>query len=176
MSKLLTGRRFGKLTVLSLHSTRHSESYWLCLCDCGHKKTIRGNSLLHGHTRSCGCLRKEISAKIGGNHSEVHGQTLNGKWTPEYTAYVNAKKRCSNPRHPFFKNYGAVGIQFLFDSFDDFLAAVGMRPSPKHSLGRYLDSGNYELGNCDWQNRAEQEAEKKGKRAMLAYRNRRAAA
>jgi len=56
------------------------------------------------------------------------------------------------------------------DGFIHFLADMGERPSSKHSLGRYLDVGNYELGNCAWQTRAEQEAEKKGKKAMMQFR------
>ena len=32
---------------------------WLCSCKCGNTKRIYEGSLLHGKTRSCGCLRKE---------------------------------------------------------------------------------------------------------------------
>lgn len=54
----LTGNRYGKLIVLSRceSPTPDGEILWLCLCDCGKTKTIRGNSLRAGRTRSCGCL------------------------------------------------------------------------------------------------------------------------
>lgn len=60
--KDLTGKRFGRLVVISRDeemSKKHHRSYWLCLCDCGKKKIIAGLSLSNGATKSCGCLRNE---------------------------------------------------------------------------------------------------------------------
>jgi len=31
---------------------------WNCVCDCGNKKTVPGNDLRRGGTKSCGCLLK----------------------------------------------------------------------------------------------------------------------
>lgn len=68
MSKLidLTGRRFGKLTVIKRAGTyRPPDSLestfptWLCKCDCGRETIAYGNNLRAGTTRSCGCLRKK---------------------------------------------------------------------------------------------------------------------
>lgn len=56
--KDLAGQRFGKLIAL-----RHVEgpfgqnARWKCLCDCGKETITRGNRLVQGSTRSCGCLR-----------------------------------------------------------------------------------------------------------------------
>lgn len=49
----LTGRRFGKLTVVSYAGS----SYWDCKCECGRETTVLGARLLDGQTKSCGCLR-----------------------------------------------------------------------------------------------------------------------
>ena len=38
-------------------SRRH---YWLCRCDCGKEKTVEESHLKTGHTKSCGCYRKEL--------------------------------------------------------------------------------------------------------------------
>lgn len=62
----LSGRVFGKLTVLALHHVRQrSESekriirrmrMWLCRCECGKQKVIPQENLMRGDTRSCGCI------------------------------------------------------------------------------------------------------------------------
>lgn len=53
----LTGKRFGHLTVLSADKGK-SRSYWVCRCDCGKICSIQSGHLKDGHTKSCGCLRK----------------------------------------------------------------------------------------------------------------------
>ena len=70
MSKLidLTGKKFGRLTVLERHGTWHApcgqtDPLWLCRCECGVELLVRGISLRSGNTRSCGCLRSEIHAE-----------------------------------------------------------------------------------------------------------------
>lgn len=68
----LTGRRFGRLTVLERSPENHESPcgtktlLWICLCDpelggCGCKCVVLSKSLLGGRTRSCGCLRSESS-------------------------------------------------------------------------------------------------------------------
>ena len=54
----LTGKRFGKLEVIERTPSQQRFAYWKCKCDCGIEKNIRGGSLIHGITKSCGCLRK----------------------------------------------------------------------------------------------------------------------
>lgn len=45
---------------------RHAHSF-KCQCDCGNKVTVRGQNLLNGSTKSCGCLAKETCSKNGKN-------------------------------------------------------------------------------------------------------------
>ena len=68
----LTGQRFGRLIVIK--RVRQDEvdirfsgscAYWLCRCDCGTETVVSSSCLLHGTTKSCGCLRKE---KAGENN------------------------------------------------------------------------------------------------------------
>lgn len=67
----LIGQRFGRLVVLERaddeidkKSGKH-KTRWLCQCDCGNKKIVRGASLTSGRVKSCSCLHKEVSRKLG---------------------------------------------------------------------------------------------------------------
>jgi len=59
----LVGERFGRLIVLERAENRGGTTAWLCRCDCGVEKAIRGKGLTSGKTRSCGCLQKERVSK-----------------------------------------------------------------------------------------------------------------
>jgi hypothetical protein len=63
----LTGRRFGRLTVLRraipTRVTKRLGAWWLCKCECGNEKIIHGDLLRNGTTVSCGCYIREITAK-----------------------------------------------------------------------------------------------------------------
>lgn len=61
----LTGKQFGRLTVISIHKREYSkETYWKCLCSCGNKKIVSARSLRSNKTTSCGCYHKEIIQSI----------------------------------------------------------------------------------------------------------------
>lgn len=69
MSKLkdLTGQTFGRLTVISrlpnyIQPNGRSRTRWLCQCECGNQYIGDGSHLLHGNTKSCGCLHRETSS------------------------------------------------------------------------------------------------------------------
>ena len=55
----LCGEKFGNLTVLSKSDDRGNRNQikWNCLCDCGNKHTVTGESLRHGKSKSCGCIK-----------------------------------------------------------------------------------------------------------------------
>lgn len=61
----LTDQRFGRLVVLAYHGNNpaNSNAMWLCQCDCGNKTVVDGVRLRSGITKSCGCLRKDLSSK-----------------------------------------------------------------------------------------------------------------
>lgn len=80
--------------------------------------------------------------------------------TPEYKCWQQLKARCLNPNHRAYADYGGRGIQVhcpWVTSFEVFLADVGVRPTPKHSLDRYPDvNGHYAPNNVRWATDKEQ--------------------
>ncbi|KRK97834.1 hypothetical protein FD04_GL000806 [Secundilactobacillus odoratitofui DSM 19909 = JCM 15043] len=61
----LSNQRFGRLVVIERASkiAKNGNVCWVCLCDCGNQVIAEGYSLRKGITRSCGCLRRDISRK-----------------------------------------------------------------------------------------------------------------
>jgi 5-methylcytosine-specific restriction endonuclease McrA len=56
----LVGQRFDRLVVNSLDHYSNKQRYWKCVCDCGNEAIINTAALLNGHTKSCGCIHKEL--------------------------------------------------------------------------------------------------------------------
>lgn len=73
----LTGKKFGKLTVIERFSQNDKENkpMWKCKCECGNIIIVRGKGLRNGHTTSCGCYHKSICGKL--NFKDITGQTFN---------------------------------------------------------------------------------------------------
>jgi|HubBroStandDraft_5_1064220.scaffolds.fasta_scaffold301952_2 hypothetical protein len=72
-----------------------------------------------------------------------HGETANGKTSPEYRAYTKAKYRCENPNIDVYEHYGGRGIKFLFTSFAQFKECLGPHPGKGYSIDRIDNDGNY---------------------------------
>ena len=68
----LTGKRFGRLLVIKMTTTKKSENYpygvgvWECQCDCGKIVTRQTRSLIRKGSNSCGCLKLEKMRKAPG--------------------------------------------------------------------------------------------------------------
>ena len=162
----LIGSTFGFLTVIGpggwYTSPRgHRRRLALCSCVCGNTIKTRTSSLRSGHAISCGCAHDEARAR-GGRNRRTHGESRNRysrNYVPEYVAWSAMIQCCTNPNDKRWKWYGGRGIKVSdrwLNSYEAFLADVGRRPSPLHSLGRYPDNdGNYEPGNVRWMTRSE---------------------
>lgn len=80
--------------------------------------------------------------------------------TSEYVAYDNAKRRCTKPSHPRYVDWGGRGIEFRFNSFEEFFTELGPRPVGL-TLDRRDNDGHYEKGNVRWATRGEQQRNKR---------------
>lgn len=143
----MTGKKCGRLTVISRDSQNKNEAMWICHCECGTVHVCTGASLRGGSTTSCGCRNREMTAERN-RRSAAHGKTYSRTWN----SWCAMLTRCSNPNSIDYKNYGGRGISVCerWKDFTSFLADMGERP-PGTSLDRYPDkNGNYELGNCRW--------------------------
>jgi len=138
-----TGNVYGKLTVIEFSHVK-SEIYWRCRCECGNATLVAGSKLRRGSTQSCGCNRETQ----GGGHG-----------TPEYRSWREMKRRCYNSSYREYHLYGGRGIAICDrwrTSFTNFLADMGPKPSPLHSIDRLDNDGNYEPDNCRWTTPMEQ--------------------
>lgn len=139
----ISGQRFGRLRAVSL--ARKNPTVWLCVCDCGNECKPHLSGLRSGRTQSCGCLQRERT----GNAARTHGKS----WKiPEYNIWVCIRTRCNNPRVAAYERYGGRGIKVCerWNRFENFLADMGSRPSPAHSIERKDNDGDYTPDNCVW--------------------------
>lgn len=83
---------------------------------------------------------------------------------PEYGSWAAMIKRCTDPNHVGYGNYGGRGITVCdrwLDSFDAFVEDMGPKPTPSHSIDRVDVNGNYEPANCRWATPVEQRANRR---------------
>lgn len=77
-------------------------------------------------------------------------------------------QRCTNTKSRAYSYYGGRGISVCarWRVFANFFADMGLKPSPKHSIDRINNNGNYEPGNCRWAVRRTQQRNMRSNRAL----------
>ena len=168
MSKLinLTGKRFGRLTVLEKveNKGKTTNARWLCLCDCGNTTEVLGTTLRRGESTSCGCYRAEYWRERQKKHGES-GTRLATEW-------YAMRERCRR-NIPHFKYWAGRGIKVCeewensFESFRDW--ALGNGYKDNLTLDRIDNDKGYSPDNCRWVTKAEQNKNRRpyGKKARM---------
>lgn len=165
----LTGQKFGRWTVLKEDGRdERGRALWLCRCDCGTERAVKGWRLREGTNRSCGCLRREKSAARG-REKATHGMSQ----TRIYNTWKNMIQRTTDPKAMSYQHYGGRGIKVCerWQSLDGFLADMGPTYADDLTIERIDVDGDYEPGNCRWATVAEQARNKRNTR-LLEYRGR----
>ncbi len=91
------------------------------------------------------------------------------KRPPELDAYRAAQQRCTNPNNKDYLTYGARGIEFRFQSFEEFFVELGPKPSPDHMLDRKENNGHYEPGNVRWVTSSDSAKNRRNTRTQEGY-------
>lgn len=150
----MTGKKFGKWTVLSLaEPIKDKRGYnvhrWNCRCECGVEKCVIGTTLRNGRSSSCGCdvgQRSDTARRLFTTHSESKSRL--------YKIWAGMRKRCYNKNSSNYSNYGARGITVCaewndsYEAFRDWSIENGY--ADNLSIDRIDVDGNYEPCNCRW--------------------------
>jgi hypothetical protein len=140
------GQKFNKLkTIARAGKDKHGRFLWRCKCECGNEVAIKATYLRTGAKKSCGCLQ------VDGHSNFRHGHKAKLGASRTYQAWVNMKRRCTDPSRRQWKDYGGRGITYdpAWESFETFLHDMG-EPAPGLSLDRKDNDGPYCKANCRW--------------------------
>ena len=156
----LTGQIFGRLTVVKHAGIGPSkQAMWLCDCECGNTVTVRGYDLYKERSRSCGCLRTEVTI----SRSTKHG----GRDKPTYPVWNDMMTRCYNRNSPSYADYGGRGITVCdrWHDLNNFLEDMGDRPKGL-SIERVNNEEGYSPENCVWATTAIQSRNRRNNRKL----------
>ena len=168
----LVGERYGRLIVIEEAPSvmyagqgNRRKRFWVCRCDCGNKVTIAHGDLRNGRTRSCKCLDNEVKSVRLKTVATRHG----GAYTPEYLTWKRIHNRCKNPNNRYY-GYAGIKVCERWNSYENFIADMGPKPTPKHSIDRLNFEGDYEPLNCRWATPEEQHKNRRCTKYVM-YKN-----
>ena len=167
----LSGQTFKWLTVLNKdpNPPKYNNTYWIYKCHCNVIISASTYDLRKGIKTSCGCMTSELRKKASTKHGDFG--------TKFYNVWDSMKSRCLNKNHKFYLDYGGRGIlvhnnwldyqNFKNDMYQLYLEHKQNNTSTQ--LDRINNNGNYELSNCKWSTRKEQNNNKRIDKDMKLF-------
>ena len=123
-----SGSRFGRLTVINIGEHIAGKGYtYLCECSCNNHTRIyvRGDRLISGYTRSCGCIKNELfmkSAETAHSNNFVGGTSVNKIMTDKIQKNNTSGIRGVSWHKSMKKWYARIsykGITYSLGYYDD---------------------------------------------------------
>lgn len=158
------GDRYERWTIIGEANKGYGTRRFKCRCDCGNISIVRLTHLRQGVSKSCGCLAKELSTK----RATKHGYSSN----PLTKVWRDMNRRCFNPKHKRFKDWGGRGITVCeewrnLETFIKWAKESGYKPGLL--LDRIDNDSNYEPSNCRWITMKEQGNNRRNNK-LITYR------
>lgn len=128
----------------------------------------------HGQVIARGWCRKHYNRYWFHGNAEYEApdwKTTHGySKTSEYKTWQEMRRRCTDRSAKSWKYYGGRGIKVCrrWLKFENFIADMGRKPSPVHTIDRLDNNKGYEPGNCAWRTRKEQAANRRPAQMRLA--------
>lgn len=140
MNLVKTGDRFGRLKVLRKAGSNARGFLWECQCDCGTIKICRQIYLRTGDTKSCGCLKRDVTIARNTTHG-CRGAKAYTKWSSMWgrVRYPRGGSSC----------YAGVKVCKRWEKFENFHADMGDPPNG-FTLERKNPKRGYSPSNCEW--------------------------
>ncbi|MCD8365292.1 MAG: transcriptional regulator [Clostridiales bacterium] len=134
----LTGRRFGRLTVLYPTDRRDEKRsvFWMCRCDCGNTVEVTESNLVYGTYRSCGCLKREQQGRVADYMHWIDGTCVEllekKKKRTDNTSGVQGICRMKNRKYRV--DIGFKGKRYYIGTFEKLEDAVLARTEAEEKI------------------------------------------
>lgn len=152
----LTGQKFERLKVISYAGTdKRGKALWKCECKCGQTVVVSATNLKKGTSKSCGCLRSELSSQRILDKNLKHGDSRKRL----YKIWCGIKRRTQNMKDCNYYKYGERGIEIClewedYNNFREWALKNGYKDNL--TIDRKDNKKGYTPDNCRWITEKEQ--------------------